>query len=291
MADMADTQYNAVFEVDEKWRKLTQVDGAALGVRGDVGVDHVLIRLPKKIHETSLDGFGTRVVYINSKGDRDYDVPTVTDRGDHYDLDWVLGATACAAEGNLPFAVSSTLYAEDGKTVVRRCNTAVYSAGAIMDSMTTDGFVGKAAIDDLVAELEDYMRRSAQLEAQCKSAANAANDAASLANKGAQAAGAASTLADIAAASANGAAAKADAAANSAIQIANAVAMGAAGDSDVAELRGMCASLFSLGANLSSAFIYNSGTIYCPSAKASAADATVKFSATCSASGGTISLL
>ena len=91
-------------------------------------------------------------------------------------------------------------------------------------------------------------------------------------------------------AAANGAASRADAAANQALQIANSVAQGSAGSSDIAELRAQNAKLATLLANSTGQFIYMGGTVYCPASKASASGATVTFGSTCSASGNTITL-
>jgi hypothetical protein len=91
-------------------------------------------------------------------------------------------------------------------------------------------------------------------------------------------------------AAANGAASRADAAANQALQIANSVAQGSAGSSDIAELRAQNAKLATLLANSTGQFIYMGGTVYCPASKASASGATVAFGSTCSASGNTITL-
>lgn len=91
-------------------------------------------------------------------------------------------------------------------------------------------------------------------------------------------------------AAANGAASRADAAANQALQIANSVAQGSAGSSDIVELRAQNAKLATLLANSTGQFIYMGGTVYCPASKASASGATVTFGSTCSASGNTITL-
>ena len=82
-----------------------------------------------------------------------------------------------------------------------------------------------------------------------------------------------------------------DAAANQALQIANSVAQGSAGDSDIATLREQNAILATLLANSTGQFIYMGGTVYCPASKASASGVTVTFGSTCSASGNTITLI
>lgn len=89
---------------------------------------------------------------------------------------------------------------------------------------------------------------------------------------------------------ATGAASRANAAANQAIEIANSVALGSAGSSDMAALKQQNAQLFQRLANLSGEFIYSDGTVYCPSSKARASGDTVTFGNTCSVSGGTVTL-
>lgn len=89
---------------------------------------------------------------------------------------------------------------------------------------------------------------------------------------------------------ATGAASRANAAANQAIEIANSVALGSAGSSDMAALKQQNAQLFQRLANLSGEFIYSDGTVYCPAGKASVSGDTVTFGNTCSVSGGTVTL-
>lgn len=89
---------------------------------------------------------------------------------------------------------------------------------------------------------------------------------------------------------ASGAASRADAAANQAIEIANSVALGSAGSSDMAALKQQNAQLFQRLANLSGEFIYSDGTVYCPAGKASVSGDTVTFGSTCSVSGSTVTL-
>lgn len=89
---------------------------------------------------------------------------------------------------------------------------------------------------------------------------------------------------------ATGAASRANAAANQAIEIANSVALGSAGSSDMAALKQQNAQLFQRLANLSGEFIYSDGTVYCPSSKATASGDTVTFGSTCSVSGNTVTL-
>lgn len=89
---------------------------------------------------------------------------------------------------------------------------------------------------------------------------------------------------------ATGAASRANAAANQAIEIANSVALGSAGSSDMAALKQQNAQLFQRLANLSGEFIYSDGTVYCPASKASVSGDTVSFGGTCSVSGGTVTL-
>lgn len=96
--------------------------------------------------------------------------------------------------------------------------------------------------------------------------------------------------ADKASQQASGAASRADAAANQALQIANSVALGSAGSSDMAALKQQNAQLFQRLANLSGEFIYSDGTVYCPAGKASVSGDTVTFGSTCSVSGSTVTL-
>lgn len=89
---------------------------------------------------------------------------------------------------------------------------------------------------------------------------------------------------------ASGAASRADAAANQALQIANSVALGSAGSSDMAALKQQNAQLFQRLANLSGEFIYSDGTVYCPSSKVKASGDTITFASSCTASGATLTL-
>lgn len=89
---------------------------------------------------------------------------------------------------------------------------------------------------------------------------------------------------------ASSAASRADAAANQALQIANSVALGSAGSSDMAALKQQNAQLFQRLANLSGEFIYSDGTVYCPSSKATASGDTITFASSCTASGATLTL-
>lgn len=89
---------------------------------------------------------------------------------------------------------------------------------------------------------------------------------------------------------ANGAASRADAAANQALQIANSIAQGSVGDSDIADLRSQNEKLASMLANATGKFFFMGGTVYAPSAKASISNGTVTLGSTCSVSGTTIVL-
>lgn len=93
-----------------------------------------------------------------------------------------------------------------------------------------------------------------------------------------------------AASAASGAASRADAAASAALQIANAAAQGAAGESDIAELRRQNGQLATMLADATDKFIYMDGTVYAPSSKASISNGTVTLGSACSVSGTTIVL-
>lgn len=98
------------------------------------------------------------------------------------------------------------------------------------------------------------------------------------------------TASQDATAAANGAASNANAAANTALQIANSVAQGSAGSSDMAKQKQQIADLYGKLADVTNAFIYDDGTVYCPASKASASGSTVTFGSTCTASGTTLNL-
>ena len=126
--------------------------------------------------------------------------------------------------------------------------------------------------------------------AECSTATKNANDAVQKANTANDTASASTALASSAASAASGAASRADAAANQALQIANSVAQGAAGESDIAELRRQNCQLATMLADATGKFIYMDGAVYCPAAKASASGDTVTFGSTCSVSGSTVTL-
>lgn len=98
------------------------------------------------------------------------------------------------------------------------------------------------------------------------------------------------TASQAATAAANVAASNANAAASTAIQIANSVAQGSAGSSDMAKQKQQIADLYGKLADATDAFIYDNGTVYCPASKASASGSTVTFGSTCTASGTTLTL-
>jgi len=93
-----------------------------------------------------------------------------------------------------------------------------------------------------------------------------------------------------AASAANGAASAANAAANTALEIANTVAQGAAGDSEVAELRAQNAQLASMVADLEDGYFVLGETVYAPASKASISGTTATVSSTSSVSGSTVTL-
>lgn len=126
--------------------------------------------------------------------------------------------------------------------------------------------------------------------AECSTATKNASAAVQKANAANDTASASTALASSAASAASGAASRADAAANQALQIANSVAQGAAGESDIAELRRQNCQLATMLADATGKFIYLDGAVYCPAAKASASGDTVTFGSTCSVSGSTVTL-
>ena len=91
---------------------------------------------------------------------------------------------------------------------------------------------------------------------------------------------------------ANGAASRADAAANQALQIANSVAQGSAGSSDVAELREQNAKLATHARELERQVHVHGRNGVRPASKATSASGTVTFGSTCcTVSGNTITLI
>lgn len=77
---------------------------------------------------------------------------------------------------------------------------------------------------------------------------------------------------------------------NQALQIANSIAQGSVGDSDIADLRSQNEKLASMLANAMGKFFFMGGTVYAPSAKASISNGTVTLGSACSVSGTTIVL-
>lgn len=126
--------------------------------------------------------------------------------------------------------------------------------------------------------------------AKCSTATKSAEAAVQKANSANQTASASTTLASNAAAAADGAASRADAAASQALQIANSVAQGSAGDSDISDLRDQNAALATMLADATGKFIFIGGTVYAPSSKASYSNGTVTLGSTCSVSGTTLVL-
>lgn len=127
-------------------------------------------------------------------------------------------------------------------------------------------------------------------------ATKSANDAAKDASTSAGEADAATLRADAAtrnaanaASQAQGAAGNANAAASNALQIANSIASNGAGDGEVAALKESVDKLGNLAAELSGGYIVMDGTLYAPSAKATASGGTATMKSA-SVSGETASL-
>lgn len=149
-----------------------------------------------------------------------------------------------------------------------------------------DGYIDGLDVTESDGSITTYLFRPANYD-EVEAARKRAESAASLAGS---AAATANAQAGNAAAAANGAASHAEAAANQALQIANSVAQGAAGESDIAELRRQNGQLATMLADSTGKFIYMDGAVYCPAAKASASGDTVTFGSTCSVSGSTVTL-
>lgn len=155
----------------------------------------------------------------------------------------------------------------------------------------------EAIIANLEGQLADVSVLNVQMQKAEASRASAENQRATNEKKRATAesdrvteASQLKTASQAATAAANGAASNADAAANIALQIANSVAQGSAGSSDMAKQRQQIADLYGKLADATDAFIYDDGTVYCPASKASASGSTITFGSTCTASGTTLNL-
>lgn len=155
----------------------------------------------------------------------------------------------------------------------------------------------EAIIANLEGQLADVIVLNTQMQKAEASRASAENQRAEAEKKRATAesdrvteASQLKTASQAATAAANGAASNADAAANIALQIANSVAQGSAGSSDMAKQRQQIADLYGKLADATDAFIYDDGTVYCPASKASASGSTITFGSTCTASGTTLNL-
>lgn len=168
-------------------------------------------------------------------------------------------------------ATKATNAAKDADTATANANTATRNANA--------------ANEDATAAAGEATR-----------AAKAANDAAKEATASAGEADAATLKADAAtknatsaASQAHGAAQNATAAGNQALAIANAIAAGNAGDSDIAAMKAQIDTLGSQLAEATGKFMLIGTTIYAPSSKASIAGGTITLP-TSSISGTTITL-
>ena len=155
----------------------------------------------------------------------------------------------------------------------------------------------EAIIANLEGQLADVSALNAQMQKAEASRASAENQRATnekarqtAETKRATEASQLKTASQAATAAANGAASNADAAANIALQIANSVAQGSAGSSDMAKQKQQIADLYGKLADATDAFIYDDGTVYCPASKASASGSTITFGSTCTASGTTLNL-
>lgn len=163
------------------------------------------------------------------------------------------------------FRIESTISmeaAEEAKTAAANCNTATKIAEAAETSRVSNE---KSRAEAEAKRVSAEKQRHDEHIADQQSSSNAA-------------------------AAASGAASRADAAASQALQVANSVAQGSAGSSDMAALKRQNAQLFQRLSNLTGEFIYSDGTVYCPSSKATASGDTITFAGSCTASGVTLTL-
>ena len=202
------------------------------------------------------------------------------------------------------FRIESTLSmeaAEEAKTAAANCNTATESAEAAEKTRVSNENARKTAEtergnNETTRKNNETSRKNAETTRQDNETARknaettrqnneTSRSNAEIERKKAESQRHDEHIADQQASS------NATSAANQALQIANSVAQGSAGSSDVAELRAQNAKLATLLANSTGQFIYMGGTVYCPASKASASGVTVTFGSTCSASGNTITLI
>ena len=135
----------------------------------------------------------------------------------------------------------------------------------------------------------DQADRASKAADDAKAATTKADTAAGNAEKATTDAAAATRSATNAASQAQGAASNANAAASNALQIANSIASGSAGDGEVAALKASVDKLGNLAAELSGGYLVMDGTLYAPSAKATASGGTATMKSA-SVSGETASL-
>ncbi|ACV56591.1 DUF2479 domain-containing protein [Eggerthella lenta] len=149
----------------------------------------------------------------------------------------------------------------------------------------TDAAAGANAAEKSAAKATTDANTAAKsADEQADRASKAANDADTATAKAKEATGnaekattdaaAATKSATSAASQAQGAASNANAAASNALQIANSIASNGAGDGEVAALKESVDKLGNLAAELSGGYIVMDGTLYAPSAKATASGGT-----------------
>lgn len=185
----------------------------------------------------------------------------------------------------------NTAKANADKSTKAANDAAKKAADAAADANAAEKSAAKSTTDANTAakSANEQADRASKAADEADAATMNANMAAANAEKATTDAAAATRSATNAASQAQGAASNANAAASNALQIANSIASGSAGDSEVAALKANVDKLGNVAAELSGGYLVMDGTLYAPSAKATASGGTATMKSA-SVSGETASL-
>lgn len=185
----------------------------------------------------------------------------------------------------------NTAKANADKSTKAANDAAKKAADAAADANAAEKSAAKSTTDANTAakSANEQADRASKAADEADAATVNANMAAANAEKATTDAAAATRSATNAASQAQGAASNANAAASNALQIANSIASGSAGDSEVAALKANVDKLGNVAAELSGGYLVMDGTLYAPSAKATASGGTATMKSA-SVSGETASL-
>ena len=195
----------------------------------------------------------------NSDGSAVYEVKIGED-------DYIDGLDVTESDGSITTYLFRPANYDEVETARKRAESAASLASSAAGTAKTQAYDANAAAG-----------AARTVAAKCSTATENANAAVQKANAANDTASASTALAS-------------NAAANQALQIANSVAQGAGGESDIAELRRQNGQLATMLVDATGKFIYMDGTVYCPASKASVSGDTVSFGGTCSVSGSTVTL-